>query len=69
MLRKEVGKEKYRLIGIGLANLCEGTFADPPDLIDQEGTKRAAAERAMDSLRGKFGKDAIGKGRGLKTDK
>jgi DNA polymerase-4 len=67
MLDKEAGKTKYRLIGVGLANLCEGSFADPPDLIDQEGAKRADVERAMDKVRGKFGQEAIQKGRGMKN--
>lgn len=67
LLRKEVGKTKYRLIGVGISNLCEGAFADPPDLVDQDGEKRADVERAMDKVRGKFGKESIGKGRGLKS--
>lgn len=69
MLRKEVGAHKFRLIGIGIANLCDGDFADPPDLIDRQGTKRAEAERAMDKVRGKFGRDAIAKGRGIKSER
>ena len=40
---------------------------DPPaSLIDTEGDKRAAAERAMDKIRAKFGGEAVGKGRSFK---
>ena len=39
--------------------------ADPASLIDPVSDKRAAAERAMDKIRSKFGGEAVGKGRGL----
>lgn len=58
-------RDKFRLIGIGLANLVEDSFADPPDLADPNKAKRKAAEQAMDSLRDKFGQSSIKKGRGL----
>lgn len=67
MLKKEVNGTPYRLLGVGLANLCDEDFADPPDLIDIEGTRRTDAERAMDKLRAKFGDDAIVKGRSKKA--
>lgn len=63
MLKKECNGTPYRLLGVGLANLCDADFADPPDLIDIDGTRRSQAERAMDKLRAKFGDDAIVKGR------
>jgi len=66
LLSPEVDGTPYRLIGIGISGLDDATRADPPDLIDQDRTRRAAAERAMDQVRGKFGKDVIGKGRGMK---
>lgn len=65
MLLPECDGTPYRLLGVGLANICDEDFADPPDLIDQHGTKKTNAERAMDVLRGKFGDDAIKKGRGV----
>ena len=40
--------------------------ADPGSLIDPANDKRAAAERAMDKIRAKFGGKAVNKGRGLK---
>ncbi|NVJ98421.1 MAG: DNA polymerase IV [Alphaproteobacteria bacterium] len=53
----------YRLIGIGVSHFRPLTEADQPDLIEPQRTKRQAAEKAMDALRGKFGTAAIVKGR------
>jgi DNA polymerase-4 len=47
------------LIGIGVTDLCDHARADPPDLIDVQSGRRAAAEAAMDKLRDKFGKGAV----------
>jgi DNA polymerase IV len=63
LLEPECDGTPYRLLGVGLANICNDDFSDPPDLIDQHGTKRTQAERAMDTLRDKYGDDAIKKGR------
>ncbi len=65
LLERECDGTPYRLLGVGLANLCEDTFADQPDLLNKEADRRADAERAMDRLRDKFGKDSIAKGRGF----
>ena len=56
---------KFRLIGIGVSGLVDGTHADPPDLADPDKSRRKAAEQAMDNLRDKFGRGAIKKGRSL----
>ena len=56
MLEKELeGRKSYRLIGIGLSELHRDEFADPPDLVDRDASRRAEAERAMDQLQEKFG--------------
>lgn len=34
LIRREVGHETYRLIGVGTADLVEAAIADPPDLFD-----------------------------------
>jgi DNA polymerase-4 len=68
-LMREADGTAFRLLGVGLTNLVRGTDCDIPDLIDDGSEKRAAAERAMDKLRAKFGRDALGKGRGLKSGK
>ncbi|TPW29476.1 DNA polymerase IV [Martelella alba] len=59
LLEKEIDGSKYRLIGIGISDLCDPATADPPDLVDPAATRRAAAENAIDSLRAKFGSSAV----------
>lgn len=49
----------YRLIGIGVSDLKNDEFADPMDLLDEDKSKRADAERAVDKIRNKFGKETI----------
>lgn len=66
LLSRAADGTSYRLIGIGIAALVDGALADPADLIDTQSNLSAAAERTMDSLRQKFGTDAIVKGRGFK---
>ncbi|MER8990142.1 DNA polymerase IV [Mesorhizobium sp. M0074] len=69
LLRKEADGTKYRLLGIGVSDLSDDDRADPPDLVDVQSRKRAMAEGAIDTLRGKFGRRAVetgytfGKGR------
>ncbi len=69
LLAKETTGVRYRLIGIGVADLTDDGKADPPDLVDVQAAKRAKAEGAVDALRGKFGRLAVetgytfGKGR------
>jgi DNA polymerase-4 len=65
-LKREADGTSYRLLGVGISNLAPAHHADPSDLIDRGADKRAAAERAMDKLRGKFGDATVGKGRGVK---
>lgn len=65
LLRAEAQGPRYRLIGIGFSKL-EPASGDARDLLDPDGLKRAAAERAMDSARARFGPSAVIKGRALK---
>jgi len=67
-LKREADGTAYRLLGVGISNLAPAHQADPMDLIDRGADKRAAAERAMDKVRSKFGGDAVGKGRGIKLE-
>jgi DNA polymerase-4 len=67
-LKREADGTSYRLLGVGISNLAPAHQADPLDLIDRGADKRAAAERAMDKLRGKFGDTTVGKGRGIKLE-
>lgn len=67
MLAREKPGLKYRLIGAGYSDL-EPAHGDAGDLLDPNATRRAAAERAMDAARSKFGSAAVLKGRMLKRD-
>jgi DNA polymerase-4 len=64
-LRREADGTRFRLLGVGITGLCPAIEADPASLIDPASDKRAAAERAMDTIRARFGGKAVGKGRGL----
>jgi len=57
---------RFRLIGIGLSNFSDALAADPTDLADPDAAHRKRIEQVMDEVRGKLGKEAISKGRGLK---
>ncbi|KQR35334.1 DNA polymerase IV [Rhizobium sp. Leaf155] len=59
LLERETDGTKFRLIGIGVTDLCDPAQADPPDLVDKTVGRRAAAEAAMDKLREKFGKGTV----------
>ncbi len=62
------GKIRFRLIGVGIADLGPADQADPEDLLDEQAGKRAKVERAMDALRGKFNDSSVvSLGRSLKT--
>jgi DNA polymerase-4 len=65
-LKREADGTRFRLLGVGLSNLAPAQEADPSSLIDLQGDKRAAAERAMDKIRTKFGGEAVGTGRAFK---
>lgn len=59
LLRKEADGTKFRLIGIGVTDLSDPSRADPPDLVDPQAARRAAAEDAMNRLRDRFGKQSV----------
>ncbi len=65
LLAREVDGTAYRLIGIGAAPLLPGADADQPDLADPDASRRGAAQAAIDALRGRFGTEVIGRGRGF----
>ena len=65
-LKREADGTRFRLLGVGLSGLTPAAEADPQSLIDPQNDKRAAAERAMDKIRSKFGGTAVNKGRGLR---
>ncbi|MCG8441786.1 MAG: DNA polymerase IV [Caulobacterales bacterium] len=68
LLAAEATGARFRLIGVGLSAL-ESAGGDAGDLLDPNAQKRAAAERAVDAAREKFGADAVVKGRALRDRK
>jgi DNA polymerase-4 len=62
-LRKEANGTAFRLLGVGLSHIAPASECDPVDLVDDGAGRRAAAERAMDKVREKFGGDSLRKGR------
>lgn len=63
LLAREIDGTAFRVIGIGLSGLSEASGTDPVDLIEPDIARKAAAERAMDDVRTRFGKDAVIRGK------
>jgi DNA polymerase-4 len=68
-LKREADGTSFRLLGVGLSNLAPAEGADPSSLIDTQSDKRAAAERAMDKIRAKFGGASVGTGRSFRNER
>ena len=67
LMESVVKKAPFRLIGVGLSDLIDASGADRSgDLLDPGAAKRSEAERASDTIRAKFGENAILKGRALR---
>ncbi len=62
LLAREVDGTPFRLIGIGLSGLERAGTEDPFDLVEPKVARNAAAERAMDKVRTRFGRDAVVRG-------
>jgi DNA polymerase-4 len=65
LLLAEPVATRYRLLGVGVSDLGEGSGADHGDLADTETPRVVAVERAIEKLRDRFGTDAVIKGVGL----
>jgi DNA polymerase-4 len=63
LLAREIDGTAFRLIGIGISGIDKAGNADPVDLLEPAIARRAAAERAMDKARARFGRDAIIRGK------
>jgi len=59
LLEHETNGTRYRLLGVGLSALAPAGDADPADLVDG---RAAQAEHAVDSVRARFGDDAVIRG-------
>lgn len=67
MLNSIMDNAPFRLIGVGISHLTKPEDADQfMDLLEQDAAKRAKAERVTDTIRKRFGKDSILKGRSLR---
>lgn len=67
LLKAEIDGTKFRLVGIGVNDLCTPEQADPTDLVDISAEKRAEAEGAIDKVRAKFGTDIVQTGYTFKS--
>jgi DNA polymerase-4 len=63
LLAREIDGTAFRLIGIGVSGISAADGIDPVDLIEPGVARRAAAERAMDRVREKYGNDAVIRGK------
>ena len=63
LLAREIDGTAFRLLGIGVTGLEAADGSDPVDLIEPAVARKAAAERAMDRVRNRFGRDALVRGR------
>ena len=67
LLQKELDQAPFRLIGVGMSGLQAAAAAEPvADPLDPAAARRIRAEQAADSIRERFGSDAILKGRSLR---
>jgi len=68
LLRAEADGRAFRLIGVGLSSLSDGSGDDALtlNLLDPDQERRKTIEGVMDKVRDQFGADAIQKGRGYR---
>ena len=65
LLRTETDGRLFRLIGVGLSDLSESTDS-PGDFFAADESRALHSERAIDTLRARFGDKAVVSGRTLK---
>jgi DNA polymerase-4 len=63
LLAREIDGTAFRLIGIGVSGLEPASGIDPVDLLEPGIARRAAAERAIDKVRSRFGRESVVRGR------
>ena len=65
LLFREIKKNKFRLLGVGLSNLKDSEICDLYDLINTNSRKEKNIEFAIDTIRNKYGINLIKKGRSI----
>jgi DNA polymerase-4 len=63
LLQREADGSPFRLIGIGISGIEAADGSDPTDLLEPQVARKAAAERAMDRVRTRFGRTAVVRGK------
>jgi DNA polymerase IV len=63
LLERELDGTAFRLIGIGVSGIDAADGNDPVDLLEPAVARKAAAERAMDRVRSRFGREAVVRGK------
>ncbi|WP_449395762.1 DNA polymerase IV [Devosia riboflavina] len=63
LLQREADGTPFRLIGIGISGIEAADGSDPTDLLEPQVARKAAAERAMDRVRTRFGRTAVVRGK------
>lgn len=63
LLGREIDGTAFRLIGIGVSGIEPADGTDPADLLEPAVARKAAAERAMDRVRTRFGREAVVRGK------
>jgi DNA polymerase-4 len=63
LLQREADGTPFRLIGIGISGIEAAGGIDPTDLLEPQVARKAAAERAMDHVRDRFGRNAVIRGK------
>ena len=65
LLFREIKKNKFRLLGVGLSNLIDSEICDLYDLINTNSNKEKNIEFAIDAIRNRYGVNLIKKGRSI----
>ncbi len=63
LLERELDGTSFRLLGVGMSHISQAGDTDPSDLLEPQIARKAAAERAMDKVRTRFGSDAVVRGK------
>ena len=68
LLQREATGPAFRLIGVGITGLVEASPEQETETLDITTAARAKAELALDKIRDKFGRAAVGRGIGFGED-